>query len=102
MAIAFAGDKFKVIKINRFIKIFNEDFRFFAVYRSTTSGFTSLNLADTLGTVVDTTFIDTTVVPGVTYFYRISAFDFSGNESVLSGEVEANRRHVPPGWDGRR
>jgi hypothetical protein len=65
----------------------DKDFRFFAVYRSASSGFTPSSLADTIGTTTDTTFVDTDVTDVNQYFYRVSAFDFSGNESNRSVEI---------------
>ena len=38
---------------------------------------------------VDTNFTDTDVVMGQTYYYRLSAFDFSENESEFSQEASA-------------
>jgi len=55
------------------------------VYRSTTSGgpYTLI----TNSPVTGTSFSDTTVQAGVTYFYVVTAVDASGNESVNSNEV---------------
>ena len=57
------------------------------VYRSTTSGsgFLLLN-----GTVLPASaYIDASVLPGGSYFYRLTAVDLSGNESSPSSEVSA-------------
>ncbi|MCH8289403.1 MAG: T9SS type A sorting domain-containing protein, partial [Candidatus Marinimicrobia bacterium] len=64
------------------------DFDYFALYRSVESGF------DPSGTepykvTIDTNFVDTVVVKGLMYYYRLSAFDFSKNESEFSQEVSA-------------
>jgi len=57
------------------------------VYRATTAGgpYTKLNTA----TVAATTFTDTTVVHGTTYYYVVTAADPSTLESVNSNEVPA-------------
>jgi fibronectin type 3 domain-containing protein len=38
---------------------------------------------------VDTTFTDSTVVAGTTYFYVVTAVDGSGTESAYSNEAKA-------------
>lgn len=57
------------------------------VYRSTTSteGFTRVNPA----TVTQTTYIDTPELPGVRYYYAVTAVDTAGNESLLSRTAHA-------------
>jgi hypothetical protein len=57
------------------------------VYRSTTSGgpYTLI----TSSPVAGTTYTDTTVQAGVTYFYVVTAVDSSGNESAYSNEASA-------------
>jgi Abnormal spindle-like microcephaly-assoc'd, ASPM-SPD-2-Hydin/Immunoglobulin domain/Immunoglobulin I-set domain len=57
------------------------------VYRSTTSGSFGAPLNGSL--VSGVTYADTTVVSGTTYFYVTTAVDGSGNESVVSNEVQA-------------
>ncbi len=69
------------------------------VYRSTTSGSyspTPLN-GDTL--VTDSAYSDMTARHGTTYYYVVTAIDFSGNESVVSSEVsgEPVKANLPPG-----
>lgn len=64
--------------------VIDADFAYYSVYRSITSHF----YPDTAyATVTDTTFTDALIEQGVEYFYRISAFDFAGNESNYSAEV---------------
>jgi hypothetical protein len=58
------------------------DFRYFAIYRSSVSGQFPQGLQP-YKTTTDTTFADVGAAIGKT-FYRISAVDFSGNESGLS------------------
>jgi fibronectin type 3 domain-containing protein len=57
------------------------------VYRSTISGgpYTLI----TGSPVAGTTFTDTSVQAGVTYFYVVTAVDASGNESAFSNEALA-------------
>ncbi len=59
------------------------DFKYFAVYRSDASGFepTESNL---VGTITGTQFTDMEISQNETYYYKVSAIDFSGNESTHS------------------
>jgi len=59
----------------------------YRVYRATQSGGPYTLITNTA--VVGTTFTDTTVAAGQTYFYVVTAVDGSGNESVNSNEVSA-------------
>ncbi|MDJ0838311.1 MAG: collagenase [Acidobacteriota bacterium] len=59
----------------------------YLVYRGTSSGGPYTRL--TGSTVGGTSYADTGVSNGTTYYYRISAVDTSGNESVQSAEVNA-------------
>lgn len=63
----------------------DNDFQYFAIYRGTTPGFTPS--ADPLATTTTPTYTDQNVVNGNTYYYKVGAYDFSGNESLLSIEV---------------
>jgi hypothetical protein len=56
------------------------------IYRGTAPGgpYTRLSFAQT-----GTTFVDTTVLSGQTYFYRTTAVDANGDESSYSNEVSA-------------
>ncbi len=63
----------------------DEDFSYYAIYKSNTSGFDPDTL-NPLGTTTDTVYSDTAVIIGTTYYYRISASDFAGNESEYSNE----------------
>ena len=65
------------------------DFQYYAVYRSTTSNFDPKGLS-AYAKLTDTLFTDVNVSNGVTYYYRLSAFDFSGNESEYSAQAAAN------------
>ncbi|MBI5022340.1 MAG: T9SS type A sorting domain-containing protein [Ignavibacteriales bacterium] len=61
------------------------DFKYFAVYRGTTPDF--IPSGTPLGTTADVQYTDAAVTVGATYYYKVSAFDFSGNESNYSNEV---------------
>ena len=60
------------------------DFQYFAIYRSTQSDFDPDTLNTYLYMTIDTVFEDTEFEEDGTYYYRISAFDYSGNESGYS------------------
>ena len=64
----------------------DEDFRYYAIYRGTESGFTP-DTSNLLGTTIDTAYIDIEVLSDSTYYYRVSAYDFAGNESERSDEA---------------
>jgi len=70
------------------IAIPEEDFRYYAVYRGTESGFTP-DASNLLGATIDTAYSDSEVLGDSTYYYRVSAFDFAGNESGYSDEVSS-------------
>jgi hypothetical protein len=57
------------------------------IYRSTTSGgsYTKLNTS----LVVPTSYTDSTVQAGLTYYYVVTAVDTSGDESVYSNQAQA-------------
>lgn len=62
----------------------DEDFNYFAVYRGTTPGFPTTT---PLATTTVNSYLDQNVAPNTTYYYKITAFDFSGNESEHSNEI---------------
>jgi len=64
------------------------DFQYFAIYRSITAGFDPKG-TQPLKTLTDVTYKDNDVVIGGKYYYRISTFDFAGNESAYSPEISA-------------
>lgn len=64
----------------------DEDFNYFAVYRGTESGFNPKGTTPVM-TLTATAFADMDVAQGSTYYYKVSAFDFSGNESEFSAEI---------------
>lgn len=66
----------------------DEDFQYFAIYRSTEQGFDP-SAMDAYTTVTANNFADTDFDGSEKLYYQISAFDFNGNESEFSGEVSA-------------
>jgi predicted CXXCH cytochrome family protein len=64
------------------------DFKYFAIYRGTTSGFDPKGTKP-IATLITMEYTDSDVVLGTAYYYRLSAFDFSGNESPFSPELMA-------------
>lgn len=64
----------------------DKDFDYFALYRNTTPGFDPTTV-EPIAKLTETSFTDSDVIIGTTYYYRLSAFDFSGNESDYSSEV---------------
>lgn len=63
----------------------DKDFNYFTIYRSTTSGFDPKSV-EPLAQLTENSYQDSDVAIGTTYYYRVSAFDFSGNESAYSSE----------------
>jgi TolB protein len=66
----------------------DEDFNYFVIYRSMEPDFDPTGM-EPFAMTVDTTFNDSDVEIEDTYYYRISAVDFSGNESGYSEAVYA-------------
>lgn len=64
-----------------------QDYR---VFRGNTAG----NLSQ-IGTVSQTTYRDTTVTPGSTYYYAVEAMDADGDLSPISSAVQAITPHLP-------
>jgi fibronectin type 3 domain-containing protein len=66
------------------------DLSHYVLYRNTVSSFTP-TISDTIATIPapDTSFTDTKVSNGVTYYYRVSAVDTLGMESGVSPETSA-------------
>jgi fibronectin type 3 domain-containing protein len=60
----------------------------YRIYRSTTKG----NYGAPVATVSPgaTSYVASGLTPGVTYFFSITAFDKTGNESIKSNEVSAS------------
>ena len=66
----------------------DEDFKYFAIYRSLEAGFDPTGLAPYTETI-SINFTDTNIMANETYYYRLSAFDENGNQSEFSVEVNA-------------
>jgi hypothetical protein len=64
-----------------------EDFQYYGIYRSTESDFEPDSMDTYTYATSDTSFIDSDVEVGAAYYYSISAFDYSGNESKFSTQV---------------
>ena len=62
------------------------DFNYYTLYRDTTSEFEPSS-DNRLAFTIDTTFADSTAQLGRTYYYLVSATDFSGNESDPSSQA---------------
>ena len=65
-----------------------EDFQYFKLYRSNEPDFDPTGM-DTYFETIDTSFTDINVEFGLTYYYSISAIDYTGNESEHSDIVNA-------------
>ncbi|MEC0211577.1 S8 family serine peptidase [Paenibacillus ehimensis] len=66
----------------------DEDLKQYKVYRSTRSGAGY----EAIGTVTSATYTDTNTVENTTYYYAVTAQDYSGNESVKSNEASLTVR----------
>lgn len=62
------------------------DFNYFAIYRSTSPNFSIQNM-EPIANTTDVTYTDAEVSANESYYYKVAAFDFSGNESQTSSEV---------------
>ncbi|TFB09850.1 T9SS type A sorting domain-containing protein, partial [Candidatus Marinimicrobia bacterium MT.SAG.4] len=67
----------------------DEDFDYYAIYKSRESGFDP-SATDYIGVTTDTLFTDSEVGIDTIYYYILSAFDFNGNESDYSPEFNAS------------
>jgi hypothetical protein len=63
------------------------DFAYYAVYRSTTPGFTPSGLGEAIATVADAAYVDAGAA-NQTLYYLVSAVDVHGNESPFSNEAQ--------------
>lgn len=67
----------------------DEDVRYYAVYRSTVQEFDVAGMTPHAETS-DTSFTDAGAIGGRTYYYRIAALDFSGNQSASSNPISTS------------
>ncbi|HQH56145.1 MAG TPA: choice-of-anchor D domain-containing protein [Candidatus Marinimicrobia bacterium] len=65
------------------------DFQYYGIYRSTQSNFNPDSMEICTYVTSDTFYIDSNIKSETKYYYRISAFDYAGNESDFSLEVNA-------------
>ncbi len=62
------------------------DFKYFAVYRSASPNF-DLTGMEPIAKITENEYVDTEVSIGTTYYYKVTSFDFAGNESLPSEEL---------------
>ena len=67
----------------------DKDFNYFSIYRSETQGFIPAE-ENVLATTIESIYNDLEVEVGKTYFYQITAWDFSKNQSNASTEVNVS------------
>jgi len=67
----------------------DKDFQFYAIYRSSDSEFNPDTMITATYTTIESSFDDTSVEFGKTYYYRIVTVDFSGNQSEYSENIFA-------------
>ncbi len=65
------------------------DINYYSIRRGTNPEFDPNDPATEIGTTVETMFVDDNVQPGQTYYYRVVAFDFNGNQGEFSEVVSA-------------
>ena len=63
----------------------DEDFNYFALYRSTESGFDPASMQP-IAKITEHSYVDSDVMVGSTYYYKLAAFDFAENQSGFSDE----------------
>jgi len=66
-----------------------KDFQYYGIYRSTCSTFDPDTMEIYTYATSDTFLYDSDIESNINYYYRVSAFDYSGNESEYSPEVSA-------------
>jgi len=67
----------------------DNDIKSYLVYKSLDAQFNPDTVSSSVYTTLDTFYVDTDVIAGETYFYKISAVDFAGNKSGYSPTVSA-------------
>ena len=91
---SITGDGFVIVRWN---PVYEADLAGYGVYRSHCDEGRYTRIGE-VRRGEETEFIDYDVVNGVTYFYAVDAFDYSGNESELSYETVDDTPR-PEGWD---
>lgn len=66
----------------------DEDFKYFRIYRGVAADFDPTG-TEPLAETIENALTDSELATGVTYYYRVSAVDFNGNESAASELVSA-------------
>ena len=66
-----------------------KDFQYYGIYRSTQSNFNPDTIEACIYVTSDTFYTDSDILKNTNYYYRISAFDYAGNQSDFSLEVNA-------------
>ena len=77
--------------------VYQADVAGYGVYRSTVANGPYYRIGDVLADE-PTEFVDSEVSNGITYYYAVDAYDYSGNESDLSYETVDDTPR-PEGWD---
>lgn len=67
----------------------DHDIKSYLIYKSIDAQFDPDTLTSSIYATLDTFYVDTEVVAGQTYYYKISAVDFAGNKSDYSPTVSA-------------
>jgi len=65
------------------------DFQYYAIYRSTDAEFTTDTMIVATYTTTENLFNDSDVIQGVTYYYMVVAVDYAGNNSEVSQKAFA-------------
>jgi hypothetical protein len=73
------------------------DFQYYAIYRSTDANFTADSMKVATYTTTENVYNDIDVIQGVTYYYLVTAVDYAGNNSEVSQKVFALVTDVEPG-----
>jgi hypothetical protein len=91
---SITGDGYVVVVWN---PVYEDDLAGYGVYRSRSEPGPYHRIGD-VGRYEETVFWDEHLMNGVTYYYAVDAYDYSGNESDLSYETVDDTPR-PEGWD---
>jgi hypothetical protein len=64
------------------------DINYYEVYKSTIENFDPTGM-EPIAKLTETEYVDQNVVTGGTYFYQVTAYDFSGNRGAFAAEIQA-------------
>ncbi len=87
---AVAGNDVRIL----WSRMLDEDLRYYSIYRGTTEGFSIAGMTP-IAQTTDAAYIDPGAATG-TYYYRITATDFAGNESDPSAPVSSSGTTAAP------